>query len=524
MWVPLRRAALPRTLALALVLGAAAACADAPTASRATSAPRHDAATAVTTLRRPTLISNHVKYRDAGAHPASGKAGAATLYMQALLGRDGKTEVQVATSELAFRNGWGPGEIAQLQVKALGPDGHPVATRVHTGDLPGGGTATFSYGGMARGTTLRAQAAVRGLDPHRTDVPVATGQVRLRPNLAVKEVTAPERVRVGAVLTVSATIAETNGDVGEFSDCLLYVDGQQTDGARWIWVDAGDAVTCFFYAGFLPEGRHQLEVRLSSGLPRDDDPADNAASTEVEVYSTDEMFYDVYLNGSETTSRSFSRSTWFSRDGEGIESSGLFENHGSSDISSWSIAFYGWANRGMSQAPRVEVEEETNGARVFSGVYDMADLLGGSTCGMGVDPAAGVSVFACTGNDPLGYTMMGYFRSSTRVSYHSHSVSRYFDGYTGEEQVYHDNYDVEDSAGLPLPELGSDYTLRVRVGDGTTQLSATTTFPVSISDYDYVFPWTCTRWEADWATMWSEYCWEREERGRSIFGVGHASP
>ncbi len=524
MRIPLRRAALPRTLALALFLGAAAACADVPTASRPAPGARHDGSAPATTLHRPSLIANHVKYRDAGYHPASGRAGSSSLYLQALLGHDGQTEVQVATIDWAFISGWAPGELGQLQVKAFAPDGRVLGTRVHTSELTGGGLATLSYGGMARGTTLQAQAAVRGIDPHRTDVPVVTGQVRLRPNLAVKGITAPERVRVGAVLTVSATVAETNGDLGEFSDCLLYVDGQQADYARWIWVDAGDAVTCVFFAGFLSEGRHQLEVRLSSGSPRDDDPADNAASTEVEVYSTDELFYDAYLNGNQTTSRYYSRSTWFSRDSAGIESSDQYENHTSSDISSWNVAFYGWATRGMSRTPRVEVEEETNGARVFSGAYDLADLWWGSNCGMGVDPGAGVSVFACTSNDPLGYTSVTYYRSSTRVSYHSHSVSRFFDGYTGEEQMYHDNYDVEDSAGLPLPELGSDYTLRVRLDDGTTQLSATTTFPVSISDYEYLFPLTCTRWEADWATMWSEYCWEGENRGRSIFGMGHAYP
>lgn len=522
MQAPLHRAALPRTLVLALVLGAAAACADAPTAVRTASSPRRDGATATRTLRRPALIANHVKYRDAGAHPASGKAGAATLYMQALLGHDGKTEVQVATSDWAFLYGWAPGEITQLQVKALGQDGHPITTRVHTGDLPGGGTATFSYGGMARGTTLQAQAAVRGIDPHRTDVPVVTGAVRLRPNLAVTGVTAPGRVPLGGYATVLATIAETNGDLGESNDCRLYVDGQYADWAQGIWVDAGDVVNCLFAVSFLYPGTHQVEVRLGAGSPRDDNPADNAAAVQVEAYASNEMYYTASLTGFETQSHNFYRNTWVTRDSAGVESVQQYQDDTRVDMRYRAITLDAWIYRGMSQRPRVEVVEETNGVQVFSGSFELEDLLWdpSGSCGFGVDTSVGVTVFGCTANEPYPYSSVSYVRLTNHTTYYSAGFSRTYDGYTGEEQVYSYNYDLADAQGLPLAELGSDYTIRLRLDDGVTQFFATPTFPLQARETREDVPATCFFSEYPWVMVTNEYCLERQYYSREVSGRG----
>jgi hypothetical protein len=504
-----------------VLLCTAAACSDAPTASRAAlPAARHDGAAAVTTLRPPTLIPNRIKYRDAGYHPATGRAGSASLYLQALVGRDGKTEMQVATSPWGITDGWAPGAITHLQVKALDSAGKLLATRTHGADLPGGGAATLTYGGMARGTQLRVQGTVRGIDAHRTDVPVVTGTVRLRPNLAVYGVTAPARVREGPWgVPISATVTETNGDVGAMTMCRLYVDGVPRDWAGRIWVDAGDAVTCLFSAVFSSAGKHRVEVRLEDMLPRDDDPADNTASAEVEVEADDELLYSASVYSVAHDNHVFTRSRWTvdnDLDNFGSESG----NETRSSNAHQEISFSGWSMKGMSRLPRVEVEEESAGAPVFSIAYDFEITWENYdwTCGQGLDGAIGVFVAVCTSSDAFGGTNLTYGRWSTRVTYHSTDWGRYWDAHTGEDQVYHYNYDDGYEEGLAPAALGSDFTIRVRLVADGTQFSAVATFPLQTEELRFDSPLTCWTESYAWAGATSEYCSLYEDSRKTVFG------
>jgi hypothetical protein len=504
------------------VLGAAAACADAPTASRAPSpTARHDGAIAATTLHRPTLIANRVKYRDAGYQPATGRDGNASLYVQALAGRDGKTEVKVSTDYWGLVYGWGPGDITQLQVKAFDAGGKLLATRTHAADLPGGGAATLTFPGMARGTRLQVQGAVRGIDPRRTGVPVVTGAVRLRPNLAVRGVVAPARVRAGSQVIISATVAETNGDVGAWSSCNLFVDGQRQDWAQWIWVDAGDAVTCMFFTGLTAEGKHRVEVRLGDAQPRDDDPADNSAAAEVEVYTTDELMYSASASQFETDDHTFTSIRWTVADSLGNAWGTEDENDWRMRVASRGTSFYGWSVRGMSRLPAVQIEEESGGTPLHSATYEVEPLWSydGFSCGYGWDDATGVFLSVCTDTDAPGGTSVSYSRGSTRVTYHSSSFSRYWDGRTGEEQVYHYNYDSESGSAAPLEPWGSDFTLRVRLVDGESQLWAAPTFPLQASEYQYGQPLSCWTWSDWWYNATSEYCYQYDSSFRGTSGT-----
>ena len=519
MRLPPRPAALPRALSLAVLL-AAAACSDAPTASRAAlPAARHDGAAAATTLRRPTLIPNRVKYRDAGYHPATGRAGSATLFMQALVGRDGKTEMQVATNEWGLREGWSPGAITHLQVKALAPDGKLLATRTHGSELPGGGVATLTYGGMTRGTQLQVQGTVRGIDANRTDVPVVTGTVRLRPNLAVRDVVAPERVREGSAVWISATVAETNGDLGAWSACQLYVDGTPRDWAQGIWVDAGDAVTCLFYTDFSGGGRHQVEVRLGYSSPRDDDPRDNAASTQVEVEGSTELFYFASVSDFRSDQHVLTRSLWSTSDSLGNSSGLETQDESRSSQAQRQVAFYGWTFRAMSALPRVEIEEESAGASVFSAAYHVEPIWVdyGWTCGEGQDGATGVFLAFCS--SAWGGTNVQYARWSTRVTYHSSNYVRFWDSLTGEDLVYHYNYDQESGDGLPLTPLGGDFTIRVRLVADGTQFSAAAAFPLQTEELRFDSPLSCwTESYPYWPGSTGEYCSLYEESRKTVSG------
>jgi hypothetical protein len=536
MRLPFHSQVLRPALSLAALVWAAA-CSDAPTASRVAPAPRYDGATAVRTLGRPTLVSNRIKYRDMGYKPAGGRAGSASLYVQALAGRDGKTELQVYTGstggggiggEIGGEIGGGlgrGGDITHLLVSAFSPNGKRIGTHAHSRDLPGGDVVTLTYGGMARGTRLQVQGTVKGIDPNRTDVPTVTGTVRLRPNVAVQGITAPARAGEGRRVTISATVAETNGDVGAWTDCRLSVDGIARDFAQRVWVDAGDAVTCLFSTVFTGEGNHRVEVRLGDALPRDDDPGDNAASAEVEVYASNELFYSASVFGFESESSVFTSDRGSFSDDAG-NSSG-YDNQGETRSTQHhrQVSFDGWTPKAMPRMPRVEIAEESSGAPVFSGTFELEPRFltyGYDDCGQGLDGSAGALVSVCIGE--LGGTQVSYNRFSTRVTYHSSQYSRTWDDLTGEEMVYHYNYDESSESGLPLQPLGSDFTIRVQLVADDTRFSASSTFPLRTSESRYEFPLSCFTDSYSWPGSTREYCFGQTYFIRDLFGSGSDIP
>jgi hypothetical protein len=284
-------------------------------------------------------------------------------------------------------------------------------------------------------------------------------------------------------------------------------------------VDAGGAAGCLFYVPFTGEGKHRIEVRLGSGSPRDDDPADNAAATEVEVYASNELFYVAELSDTETYSRYFTRSTYLTRDGAGFETEEQYQDDIRRTYASRTVSFTGWSPRNLSRRPRIVVEEETNGTQVFSGAYELADMPEnpGASCGQGVDGASGVSVFACTD----GYVT--YLRTSNRAIYHSSGFSRTFYPSLGWERVYQWNQDSEFQDGLPLTELGSNYTIRMRLDDGTTQFWADVTFPLSTWDYRQDLPFSCQSYPWGPGTT-KEYCTQQEHFTQVTGGRGWSYP
>ncbi|HEX6747569.1 MAG TPA: hypothetical protein VF092_09800 [Longimicrobium sp.] len=520
MHLPLRTA-LRRTPVLPLLLCAAAACGDAPTASRiAQPAPRHDGATA-STLRRPALIANTVRYRDLGHHPATGRSGSVSLAVQALLGHDGSTEMEVR----AFAQDWLQRPvITHLQLKALTPDGRMIGTRVYGPGLTDSSVASPTVGGLARGTQLQVMATVTGADRNRTDVPTITGTVWRRPNLAVRDLSAPARVRQGRSALVTATVAETNGDLGAVTSCQLYLDGVAQDWAQGVWVDAGDAVTCLFWPTFRSAGTHRVEVRLGGAWPRDDDPADNSASAEVEVETSNELVYSAVVSGSEGNSYRRSRESWTFGDSVGSQSGNEYGDETRSVYANRTTSASGYIQKGMSRLPRVEVEEESGGVPVVSGAYELALTYdyGGDLCGYGSDGATGVLVTACTHTGEFPFTNAWYSRMSTNVSYHSVSYMRVWDDRSGNEFVYHFNYDQDFVGGLPLAPLGADYTVRMRLVDGETEFHGAATFPVQVSEFREEWPWTCSTNSYWWAAATMEYCSTSQSWTRNLYGSGYS--
>ncbi|HEX8290608.1 MAG TPA: hypothetical protein VF570_02555, partial [Pyrinomonadaceae bacterium] len=87
---------------------------------------------------KPRLISNAKKYRDAGLPAATGRSGSASLTARALLGKDGRTSVELTTGALDSATP-APGRIVKAQLKPLGSNGEAAYARNFSG-LAGGGT------------------------------------------------------------------------------------------------------------------------------------------------------------------------------------------------------------------------------------------------------------------------------------------------------------------------------------------------------------------------------------------------
>lgn len=221
---------------------------------------------------------NSVKYRDAGAKPATGRSGSASLEVRALLGMDGGVTLEATTGSLEA--GTHPGNISKTQVKILAGAG---ATNNYN-NLNGGGYWTTTFQGLTHGDGIQVQANVRGIDPRRTDVVTVLAHVARRPDLTVSSLTGPAEAPASTPVTFVATIAELNGDVGARTNCVISVDGTDVDHADGIWVDAGDNVSCMFTHAFPTTGTHNVSVSLTGVTPGDWNLANNAASTSISIH------------------------------------------------------------------------------------------------------------------------------------------------------------------------------------------------------------------------------------------------
>ena len=272
--------ALAAAAALALALGA---CTDVPTAAPSARAP--GARASLTAASGPTLIPNTVKYRDTGGKPARGRSGSAEMTATAMLARNGITTLQLEARHVT--HGWRYGDITRAQVQAADRTGKHKFTRNLNESDPGFNEsyqlgASARLPGLASGDRLQVQAHVEGLDPNRVDVVTVDETVKRLPDLRVS-VSAPAQVQSNTWVNILAVVSENNGDVGTYAACELYVGGEFVDAAEWVWVDAGDAVTCAMTWNFPVPGSYPVEVRARTWLYQEWDSADNADTATVQV-------------------------------------------------------------------------------------------------------------------------------------------------------------------------------------------------------------------------------------------------
>ena len=220
-----------------------------------------------TLLSAPPLFAeiitrpNTIKYKDTSIPNATGRAGSATIGARALLGRDGNTSIDLVSN----------GSIEKVQLKAGG-----AAANFR-------GASHIAVDGLVQHQVIQLESLVRGVDGARTDVVSASETVKLRPDLAVTAISAPERAGANIDVTIYATVHELNGDAGARANAVLLVDGQVVDRANGIWVDAGGNVAIAFRHAFSAYGNANLEVVVSAVDPGDWDDANNSATKPIEI-------------------------------------------------------------------------------------------------------------------------------------------------------------------------------------------------------------------------------------------------
>lgn len=501
----------PLAAALACML-AAGACTDQPAAPDARAA-----APALSSGAQPRLVSNAVRYRDAGHKPATGRSGSASLSVQALIDNAGITHISVV-SGTANAPGTGAGTLGHVQLKVFVTDSADDAL-VRNFRQVGGGRWSYQVMGPSRETALQVQAGITGIDGSRTDVVTVRDTVVRAPDLRVTAF-GPERVRAGSPVNIAAWIDERNGDAGARADCVLYVDGIAADRAEGIWVDAWSGVYCMFTQTFATPGARQVEVRLENVSPVDYDPANNAASRTLTVVDDATFSYEARAYDRRGTSSYYDRRRWTEPSGETAEEL----RSDSNAYANQNAYMYGWRPVGLALPVQARLQQSSGAS-----VYHAATLAGLGAAHTGGGQFCertwftGTYFYLCTrGNATSGYTSFQYERVSDAVAYHSLNYSARWDPAGTPTYVYSDNFDYQ--SGTPAAPFGSDFTFLVELTDaGGNTYPTNPTFPLGLQGWDFSTPLQCNVVD-DWYYDFLEYCWAQASRVTDRSGFAYLHP
>jgi hypothetical protein len=174
-----------------------------------------------------------------------------------------------------------PDAIKKVQLKTFEADGTLASTRNVTNvRAPGGVAKSIDLGQVPRGRRVDAHVLVQTGTPSRTFVIHGTTTTLLRPDLVVKEINAPKQALVGTQLTITAVIAERNGDVGATADATLSaVPGW----VEHVDVPPGGSTTVSFAATFGSPVPVELTMTVSGATPAETDITNNNANATIEI-------------------------------------------------------------------------------------------------------------------------------------------------------------------------------------------------------------------------------------------------
>lgn len=226
-------------------------------------------------------IPNAKHYRESGVGNATGRSGSAHMTARALLGPDGNSTVEVSTGTLDS-NTSAPGSFGKVQFKPLDPDGNALFAQNFLQLATGTGYYSFSSPSLYRHQQVQIQGNIQGID-NRTDVVTVVDTVKLRPDLAVQNLTLPDSAILSTPVAITANVAELNGDAAATTTCQLLVDGAIVDQASNVYVDAGGSVSCAFSYTFNSTGSHTVQVNAANVAPGDWDTTNNSASGSINI-------------------------------------------------------------------------------------------------------------------------------------------------------------------------------------------------------------------------------------------------
>lgn len=468
----------------------------------------------------PVFVPTTTKYKDTGKKPGTGKAGSASLTARALLDKSNKTELEVTTGTLDTTNA--PGTLEKIQIKALNGAGEVVFTQ-NENKAQATGYAKLSFTNLRRGQEIQVQANVKGIDPKRMDVVNVKETVKLRPDLKAFQLAAPTTAFVHQGVTISASVAEINGDVGATGDCVLYVDGKAVDRATGVWVDAGGEVSCAFTYKFATIGTKKVDVAVEGVVPGDWDTGNQKASATIEIVEPTKPLnfwasaYDYDIND---TSRS---ETFYKRADGSYPATADYKGTWSQTGWSQGASLSGWTQEAIGfPLKKLEASQSIDGRLIDS--VSLSDVGADwswtwtegansydHSCASRYSAAYNSSVYVCSyrykyGSTNYTHSNVSYSRWAGDVTYYSAGYGDYW-GLYGSGTRYSWNYSGRNARGVREAMGGKvDLVVAVTNATGTTYKAAPS---IAMQAYNYAssYPWSCS--EYTWSGGYgAKYCGE----------------
>jgi hypothetical protein len=435
------------------------------------------------------------KYHDSSLPHATGRSGSARLAARALAGADGVTHLLVTTGSVDDPD-HAPGELSKVQIKAWGPDGEKLFTE-NFQRFTTEGSYVFELYGLPAGSRIQVQANVRGIDRNRTDVVTITETVKLAAAFSTT-IHLPPQVVVGVPTVITATVRETNGQVGGTTRCVLYVDGVVADYGNEVWVDAGGEVTCAFTTRFTTTGNHDVRVVLQSTDPTNtwnNTPPSSSGTVSAIIPNPNPTWQANVSDRTVTSTRRYDLH-WWNPNGSHKE----YEQSNSEAPRSQSISVSGTLARAtVFPLASVQLAVSSNAAGTFQTaswaglLAGLPDLSGQSCVNQMVPEQGGHFTLCSTGIGATGSTTFGYTRFAGTVTYHSRGFSRTWDGVAGTENYWTWNENPTTYAGGgQMRSLGTSVGIQISVGDGFGSFTINAAMP--LTSFDNLLseePYTC---------------------------------
>lgn len=477
-------------------------------------------------LAAPQTFPNSQRYAQKNPSAATGRSGSASLATRALLGKDGKTVVDVTTGTIGAATA--PGYISKLQVKAFRDDETVAFTKNFSGMTTAIQSYTFEH--FSRGQGLQLQGNVRGIDGKRTDVVTVTDTVRLRPDVAAA-IEAPQKAKVNAIVGITGKIHEANGDVGATTDCVLYVDGAEADRANGVWVDAGDLVSCAFSYQFTTVGSHEIKVTAANVNPGDYDLTNNSATASIEIVSP-ETKLNYYMSAwEEKWYRSYKSYGQYSySDG----TYGQFQDWGYENLESYEqsgMYMSAWGNSAASFPLQLTTKESSDGSllatrdiTIASPDWSYNDGYSSQACASRYNDGLYFSMCSSTYGGQ-SYTNLWYQHYSGKAIYYSKNWSYYWDT---NGNVYNNYYWSNNSSSTWGNGQTADYgaTAKLELTMDSPAGTQTATAEATMSDwndyyywywYGYNQPLTCSEYADGYGSTWKN-CYEHQQYYKYRYG------